>query len=208
MRVLTSLMTAATVIGLYVTVAPAHAITPLSHSTINQAVEYGLENQDLGLSSFLGSNWREGNDGALLNIYTPFMEIARHASHKKFPNRPTEDDVAAARKTLTEDIFYIWTHPTVKMMVSMYGTTPNFGKEYFAVIEGVGKGRSFTIYPSTSIPQYLATKEKNVTYKPFNAINAYHFKYEDLAPLDEFTLKLYGKNVEPITFKMMSKDIQ
>lgn len=188
---------------------PALALTALSDSTINQAVRYGLENKDLGLSTFLGGNWREGTNGALLNIYTPFMEIARSAARRKnFSTNPKPEEVAEAREKIQRDIFYIWTHPTVKMLVSLYGDEPTFAREYFAVIEGVGRGRRFTIYPEKTIPQYLATKEENATFKPYTAINAYHFKFDDLIPLEEFTLKLYGKNVEPVTFRIRARDIQ
>jgi hypothetical protein len=184
------------------------AMTPLSDGTINQAIKYGIENQGWGLSVFLGSNWREGADGSLLNIYTPFMTLARTVAKHHFKDGASPESVAAARKVVRRDLDYIWEHPAVKFMVSLYGDNESFAKDYFAVIEGVGEGRSFTIYPSTRIPQTLATKDSDTTYKPYTAVNAYYFNVNDIAPLDEYVFKLYGKGLEPIVFKVYNRDIQ
>lgn len=185
---------------------PASAMEVLSDRSINRALDYGMRNQDLGMSLFMGGNWREGANGTLLNIYTPYMDIARAVVHKDLTDDPKPEDIGKARKVLVEDINYIWHHPTVKFMVSMYGPVPNFAGKYYARIDGVGHGRSFTLYPSKMIPQLRADKDPNVTNNPFTAINAYHFRYEDIIQLDEFTLKLYGKDMEPITFKLQAKD--
>lgn len=182
-------------------------IVNLTDKTIDQAILYGLLNQEVGLSLFLGGNWREGSDGTLLNIYTPFMQLARSAAHQKMTVNPGPEDVAKARQKIIEDIDYIWHHPTIKFNVSLYGENPSFAKNYYAVIEGVAKGRNVTLYPSKSIPQYLADKEENVSVAPYMAVNSYHFKFEQVLPLDEFVFKLYGKNIKPITFKVLAKDI-
>jgi len=184
------------------------ALVPMSDRMINEAVAYGMENQGYGMSLFMGNNWREGANGALLNIYTPYMELARSAATRKLPDQVTPTTLAEARKKMVEDIDYIWQHPTVKFMVSMYGKTPHFAGEYYAVIEGVGKGRNYTLYPTRRMPQYTADLDKGVKESPYTAINAYHFKYEDIAPLDEYVLKLYGKDLEPIRFKVVNRDIK
>ena len=89
--------------------SPACAIQSLTDGGINRSVIYGLENQQVGLKGFLGANWIEGKDGALLNIYTPFIEIARSVvQHKAGPSTPTPEDVVAARKKCIEDIHYIY----------------------------------------------------------------------------------------------------
>ncbi len=183
-------------------VPAALAIVTLSDSTINDAVRYGLENQDVGLSSFLGSNWREGSDGALLNIYTPYMEIARSAARQKMTDTPNAKDIAKARQEIIEDIDYIWHHPSVKFMVSMFGDNPGFAKNYYARIEGVGRGRTYTIYPTKRIPQNLADKEEGAELNPYTAVNSYHFNFDQVAPMDEFTFILYGDNVKPMSFKV------
>src|SRR5262249_17373970 len=83
---------------------PALALTQLYDSTINAAVRYGIENQDYGLSAFLGGNWREGENGTLLNIYTPFMDIARATARKNFGDKVTPESLQAARKKMKRDI--------------------------------------------------------------------------------------------------------
>ncbi len=187
---------------------PAFSIVKLSNQTINDAVQYGMTNRSEDLQSFLDGNWIDGPDGALLNIYTPYIEIARSAAHHKSLGRPTPENIDKMRGYIDDDIDYIWHHPIVKFLVSLYGDDPSFAKQYFAVIEGVGDGRSFKIYPENSIQQYLAHKEADVTIHPYTAINAYHFNFDDIAPLDEFVLKLYGKGVQPVEFRIYNTNIQ
>lgn len=186
---------------------PAMAWIQLSDESINQAIRYGMENQNEGLSTFLGGNWREGADGTLLNIYTPFIEIARSATHRNLPSNPTEDEIVDARKKMVEDISYIYQHQQAKFSVALYGNSPGFAKEYFARLEGVGKGRSIVLYPDITRPQYAAEKEPDAKLNPYSAINTYVFKFADVAPLENMTLYLYGKGVPEITFKMRAKDI-
>lgn len=206
--ILFSLVSTICLSGLISVFQPACALMPLSDRSINEAVQYGLENQETGLSTFLGSNWKEGQDGALLNIYTPFIEIARFAAKRQGSPNPSPEKIAEVRHEIRKDIDYIWQHPTVKFMVSLYGDNPSFAKNLYAMIEGVGRGRTYRLYPAVSIPQYLATQEKGVDIKPYAAINAYHFKFEDIEQLDEYELKLYGKGITPITFKILNKGIR
>ncbi len=188
---------------------PAYGMVKLTDRTISEAVKYGMENRGLPRSTFLGSNWIEGQNGALLNIYTPYMDIARTASKRKFKGSVASPEaVSKTRKAIVQDIDYIYLHPSVKFIVSLYGNSSDFAKKYYAVIEGVGNGRNRTIYPTKSIPQYLADEDKSAAILPYSAINTYHFKYDDIAPLDEFTLKLYGKEIEPVTFRVNNHRIQ
>lgn len=192
----------------------ASAIQNLTDGGINRSVIYGLENQQVGLKAFLGANWIEGKDGALLNIYTPFIEIARSVvQHKAGPNTPTPEDVVAARKKCIEDIHYIYHHPTVKFMISMYGADINFARDYYAVLEGVGRGRNTRVLPAKSLRQAVAKQEVGQKYKPFTAINAYYFKFDDVAQLDSYVLRLYGKTKdgkerEPLEFKIENHTLQ
>ena len=192
----------------------AQALQSLTDGGITRAVIYGLENQQTTLKPFLGNNWVEGKDGALLNVYTPFIEIARSiVQHKAGPTTPTAEDVIAARKKCIEDIHYIYHHPTVKFMISLFGSDINFAKNYYAVLEGVGRGRNVRLLPAKSFRQAVAHKEEGQKFKPYTAINAYYFKFEDIAQLDSYTLRLYGKDKEgeekePIEFKIENRQLQ
>jgi hypothetical protein len=117
-------------------------------------------------------------------------------------------NVSETRKKIVEDISYIWHHPQVKFHVSMLGDDPYFANKYYASIEGVGHGRHILLQPSTSVRDAKADKEPDATIKPYVALNSYYFRYEDIAELDEFVLKLQGKGVEPLQFKIYTKDFQ
>ncbi len=185
----------------------ALALVSLSDSTINEAIEQGLRTKKLGLSELLDGNWKEGANGALLNIYTPYMDIAKSVRHLDMTNDPSAEDVKKARKKIHKDLDYIWTHQTVKFIVSLYGDNSGFAKNYYAVIEGFGRGQNFTLYPDKTVQQYLANKEGDVKDSPFTAVNTYTYNFDKIAPMDEFTFKLYGKGIQPVLFKVVSSRI-
>lgn len=202
------MMTLCALMLLAMATAPVFALERMTNSMIDKAVQYGLENQEMGKSLFLGGNWREGADGALLNIYTPYIELALSASQRDMPVSGDPRNVAETRKKIVEDIHYLWQHPTIKFHVSLLGDDPYFAGKYYASIEGVGQGRHVLLQPSTSVRDPKADKEPGATIKPYSALNSYYFRYEDIAGLDEFVLKLQGKDLEPIQFKLYTKDFQ
>lgn len=189
--------------------AASWAVAPMTAESVNAAVKYGMTSKDAGISSLMGYNWQEGPNGTLLNVYTPFMEIARKVYHKKnLSSNPTAQEVAEAKKKVIKDIDYLWQHPYVKFMVSMYGPDASFGKNYYAVIEGVGKGRNFRIMPAKIVPQTLAVQDDPNAKDPstsYSAVNTYYFKFIDIERLDAFTLRIYGKDMPEIQFKLNNK---
>jgi hypothetical protein len=192
---------------LFIAIPKSNAIVALTDRNIDAAVKYGLENRDQTLSSFLGGNWIEGPEGTLLNIYTPYIQLAKFATYRTGYNKASAEIIAKARKKMGGDISYTWSHPTVKFMVSLVGATPEFAKAYYAKIEAVGGGRSTTLYPKHNEQQITADKEQNVTIKPYTAVNAYTFEFDSLYKTDAFKLILYGKNVEPLEFNVQTKNI-
>ena len=193
--------------------APADAMVRMTKEGIYQSLRYGMQNSGLGLYNLLGPNWIEGADGALLNIYTPFMLLASKASRGGFPNDPTADDLKAAKRRYARTIRNfnsIQDKQLVKFSVSMYGDTPNFAYKSIAHIEGIGRGKRFDIQPEKSIRQKYAKEVPGAEYKPYEAINAYYFKFEQLDNMDDF--KLIIENVDnpkaaPIMFRIMGGKI-
>ena len=186
---------------------PAIAIKRLTNGIINDAVHYGLINREMGLNYFLGGNWIEGPDGALLNVYTPYIEIARSVVHRKLDSvATTPENIAKVRKKCVEDIHYIYHHQTVKFNLSLYGDSPRFARGYYAKIEGTGKGRTFRLLPSRAVTN-VATKEVGAKFKPYAALLTYHFKFEDIAQMDKFKLILFGKDLPTIEFPVVTKDL-
>lgn len=203
-----TLMALAIVLTLFTVVTqPAFAIKRLTNTMINDAIHYGLVNREMGLNFFLSRNWIEGPNGALLNVYTPYMEIARSVVHRKLDStETTPENVLKVRKKCIEDVHYIYHHQTVKFNISLYGDSLKFAKGYFARIEGVGKGRKITLRPIKSVTN-MATKEEGAKFKPYSAILNFHYKFEDIAQLDNFKLILWGKDLPTIEFPINTKEL-
>lgn len=190
-------------------VAPALAWikTDPPHS-INAALVYGMKNQRLNLSTLLGDNWVEGENGALLNVYSPFMMLATKAAKSGLSTRPSKSDLEAARKRFARDVkFYSDTQNRlmVKFAVSFYGDSPEFAKHYSARIIGFGRGKEFNLKPERQHLDQLADPvSSGASGGKYEAINAYYFPFSDLLNVDEFKLQLTSPNGPPVEFSMRS----
>jgi len=141
------------------TTLPALAVIAMSTKAVNAALVYGMKNQKIGISNLLGANWVENADGALLNVYTPFMMLATKASRAKFPQNPAPSDLARARKRFARDVAYysdVNNRHMVKFAVSFYGDSPTFAKYYSARIVGVGRGQNYNLKPEKQILDQVA----------------------------------------------------
>jgi hypothetical protein len=135
------------------------AVIDMSTKAVNAALVYGMKNQKLGISNLLGANWVENADGALLNVYTPFMMLATKASRAKLPQNPAPSDLDRARKHFARDVAF-YSDPNnrimVKFSVSFYGDSPSFAKYYSARIEGIGRGQNYTLKPEKQLLDQVA----------------------------------------------------
>lgn len=173
------------------TLAPANALVRLDSDAINLAIRYGLKNQHLGLSTILGPNWIEGDEGSLLNIYTPFMLVATQASKKKsLPEDPTPEQVKQCRRKIARIINKL-TDPKepqmVKFSLFLYGHDIDFARRTRAKIIGVGRGQEVVLQPARKILDEIADESPN-NVGMFEGINAYYFKYDDIEPLEKYRL--------------------
>jgi hypothetical protein len=204
---------------------PSFALIKMDKQSVNAALVYGMKNQKLGLSHLLGPNWVENGDGALLNIYSPFMMLATKAARAGLPIRPTSGDLEKARKRFGKEVAF-YSDPknrlTVKFAVSFYGNSPDFAKRYaVARIVGIGRGKSFDIRPTRQLLDQIADpvgqastataekgSEKTASDVPprkaalYEAINAYYFHLADLLDLQEFQFTLESPSGPPITFRL------
>jgi hypothetical protein len=131
----------------------------MSTKAVNAALVYGMKNQKIGISNLLGANWVENADGALLNVYTPFMMIATKASRAKLSQNPSPSDLERARKHFARDVAYYSdanNRHMVKFAVSFYGDSPTFAKYYSARIVGIGRGQNYTLKPEKQILDQIA----------------------------------------------------
>ena len=183
----------------------AQAMAPLSKKMISQAIKYGLLNEGTGLYQFLGYNWQVADDGVLINIYTPFVEISRAVARRRINMDPTPENIAKVRKQIERDIHFNWRYPKVRFIVSLFGDSPTFATEYYAVIEGVGHGKKVLLRPTKRSVDHNAQKELNATNKPYSAVNSYEFDFETVQKLDEFRFRLFTAKGEEISFDLVNR---
>lgn len=193
---------------------PGWALTRMDAAGVNKALRYGMTQSGMGLMTLLGGNWQEGQEGTLLNIYTPFMVLAAKAARGGYPNSPTDDDVKNARKRYAKTIATIQDlkNPAlVKFSVALTGEASDFAGFLKARIEGTGRGRTFLLRPTRQLPQKVATPVPNATIRPYEAINAYYFPLDTLMNMDAFRLILEDPRTpqaEPLVFRIRTDRIE
>ncbi len=185
---------------------PVQALVKMDAQAVDAALVYGMKNQKLGLSALLGTNWIEGENGALLNVYSPFMMLATKAAKAGFSSNPTKSDLMKARKRFGKEVaFYSDTKNRlqVKFAVSFYGNSPGFAKTYNAKIVGFGRGKSFDIKPAkTNLDEVADPVTGGVSGAAYEAVNGYYFNFADLENLDEFTFLLESPSGPPLQFRL------
>lgn len=180
-----------------------------SQESINRAILYGLKNQDYGLYTLLGPNWIEGPDGALLNIYSPFMLLASQITHENMAYNTSKEHLKEARERLGRILRYM-TDPhepqEVKFSVSFFGNRPEFADQTKARIVGFGRGREVSLEPSRKILDEVADPvpgEEGL----YSAINAWYFKFEDLESLNQYRLILTRPDGSELAFDINNERI-
>ncbi len=190
---------------------PAVALEKIeSTQSINRAILHGARHQDAGLFALLGPNWLEGSNGALLNIYSPFMMIASRATRKDLPAEPTSEDYKKARKSMGRLLSQL-TDPKekqeVKFSVSFYGKTPDFASKYRARIHGFGRGQEVDLEPVRQFRDKTADLVSNSRDEAYSAINSYYFRFDELEPLDEYEFILENPAGDRIVFRVNNRQI-
>lgn len=188
--------------------ASAHAILKMDNKTVDTALIYGMQNKKMGISALLGPNWVEGENGTLLNIYSPFMMLASKAAKGDFANSPTKADLLAARKKYGKDIAFYTddrNRVMVKFAISFYGDNPDFAKAYTAKIVGFGRGREFDIPTAKNALDLKADPVDGG--KMYEAINSYYFLFKDLENLQDFQLVVESPSGPPLTFRLNNEKL-
>lgn len=172
----------------------AHALVGMDNEAVDLALQYGMVYQEHPLQEILGHNWQLGERGALLNVYTPFMELATKAARANFPRQPTAEDLRDARGRFGNEVRFFLDpkeRQSVKFSLSFFGDKSDFALDYLATITGYGRGKAVTLQPAKDLKVLEATP---VESGGFEAINAYYFRFEELANLDTFTFTVTNKN--------------
>jgi hypothetical protein len=190
---------------------PAWALIKMDSDSVTMALRYGMMNQDKGFAGLLASNWIEGTDGALLNVYTPFMLLASRAARAKYPTAPTDEDLAKARKQFATMI-HSYTDPDeiqrVKFAVSFFGVAATSGVNSTAQIEGIADGRVVILKPSKQYRQPSAVTQRSEIYPDkFDIVNSYYFNFNDLVRFDRYELLITPADGPPMRFTISNKQI-
>jgi hypothetical protein len=210
-KLFSTVLSLAVMLGLAGFSLPAWGIIPMDKQSIDAALVYGMKNQKASLSTLLGPNWIENEDGALLNVYTPFMVLATKASKGGFPSNPAKSDLQAARKKYGKYVAFYGDPKNrleVKFAVSFYGNSPSFAKSYEARIEGFGRGKEFNLKPVKRYLDQIADPVKNgLTQGQYEAVNSYYFNFKDIANLEEFKLIMESPTGPPISFRIRTAQL-
>lgn len=177
--------------------------------SVNAALVYGMKSSRLNLATMLGDNWIEGENGSLLNVYSPFMMLATKAAKAGLPVKPAKSDLEKARKRFARDVLYYSDTKNrflVKFAVSFYGNNPDFASNYSARIVGFGRGKDFNLKPEKQNLDKIADAiNGGQSGGNYEAINSYYFAFSELADLDEFKLELQSPTGPPLEFRMKSE---
>jgi hypothetical protein len=190
---------------------PAKSLVRMDNQSIDLALKYGMQNQNMGFSTLLGPNWIEGPKGMLVNVYSPFMLIAARAAQSGLPEAPTDKDIAMARNKLGKyirDFRDPQIRHKIKFSVSFYGDTPDFGSKTSVYIEGFGRGKSFKLTPVKEIRDLKANLvNPQVASQKYEAYNAYYFDFDAIAVLEEYTLVVEQPGQSPVEFRIQNNVI-
>jgi hypothetical protein len=201
-----------TATGLTVTPLPAaYALIRMDNESVEMALRYGMMNQNNGYTGLLGNNWIEGQEGALLNVYSPFMLLATRASKANFPVQPTEADIKKAKNKFASTIsHYTDAAETqrIKFAVSFFGNDAYFAVKSTARLVGVAEGREVILKPSKEYRQpSLTVKPSEIIRGKFEAVNSYYFNFEDVVKFDHYELVVTPPDGQPLYFKLDNQQL-
>ncbi len=198
-------------LSVFSTVLPAHALIRMDTKAIDSALVYGMRHGKAGLVDLLGPNWVEGENGALLNVYSPFMMLASKAAKTGYSNDPNAADLEKARKRFAREVsFYSDTKNKfqVKFAVSLYGDSPDFAKNYHAHLVGIGRGQDFDLKPDKAIPDVIADPiNGGQGAGSYEAVNSYYFKFADIENISEYQLVLESPQQPTVRFSLRNETL-
>ena len=191
--------------------SPALALEKIGTTeSINKAITHAARHREAGLAAVLDTNWQEGENGALLNVYTPFMMVATKAAKLQLPAEPQVEDFQSARKNMGRLISQLQDPKMtqeVKFALSFYGEKPDFASHYRARIQGYGRGAEVNLKPVRQIIDKVADPVPNARDNPYMAINSYYFDFNELAPLEEIQFIVESPSGESHVFRLNAKSL-
>jgi hypothetical protein len=192
-------------------VLSASALVKIDDSSVDLAIKYGIKMKDTSLENVLGTNWLNDSNGRILNIYSPFIQIAMKSKTKPSVG-DREEDLKIAKSLLNYDITKIKNRNEVRFLVSLYGDDVNFAKNYKAFIVETNKysnsiPEKFKISPKKISVQKIADKDSFHPKHPFSAVNCYVFKFDNIFQLKEYYFILVSNSKDEIKYKINNENI-
>ena len=200
------------IVSLPMTTPRSEAIVNMAQGeNVDLAIRYGVKMQDSGVQALLRGQWREGPDGVLLNVYTPFMVLASKAARSNTPDNPS---MAALRKTKKKfqrtitDMRDPHYPPLVKFAVALYGNSLNFGQSVAAEVHAINQNepRVVKLYKK-SRPREATQPEPKRNPDLFETVNAYYYKADDLAKFEAFEFIITQPNKPPVKFTFKTAEM-
>lgn len=187
------------------------ALIKIDNDSIDLAIKYGIKSKDLIKRDLLGSNWINDQSGRILNIYSPFIQIAVKTSNQNTTGN-LENDLKTIKQQLSTSISKIEDRNEVRFILDFYGDTENFAQNYKAYIIDVDKYNDtgndrYIIKPKKASLQKIAAKDGFDPLHPYSAFNCYIFKFDDLTNLKEYFFVLTNGKGEEIKYKINNQEI-
>jgi hypothetical protein len=184
------------------------ALVKIDDETIDLAIKYGLQAKDTSTRNLLDSNWINDGTGKILNIYSPFIQIASKISDQNSTGN-TEEDLKTIKKRLYTKINAIKDKNEIRFIVALYGDTEDFAQGYKAYIFDVNQLNKAQkpIKPRKTCVQKIADKDVFVPAHPFSAVNCYTFKFDTLSKLEHYFFILKNEAGEEIRYEIDNSKI-
>lgn len=226
-KILLSSVIAALVLCVFVN--KAMALIVLDDESVKIAIKYGLENKFSTSKILLGPNWLDNERGVIVNIYTPFIQLATKAKSQNVPGT-SEEDIRLVKRRLGRQLKQIRTRDEVRFIVQLVGAKEDFGnkvkahvepyippeekpteeelenRSWFQKITGKLKDGG-KVYPEKSILQDVATLDSYNPALPYSVVNSYNFDFGKIKDYDQFYLILSTPNEEPVKFLINRDEI-
>ena len=199
----------------------ANALINIDDESIKISIKYGLDNKYSTSKELLGPNWIEGENGVIISIYSPFIQLATKAKSQNVPGA-TDEDIILVKRRLGRQLNQIKTRQDVRFIVQIVGDDPGFAQKFKAHIEeyienpdseeAKKEGKGFWIFknkgprkakkitPGNEVKQPKAELDHYNPVHPYSATNSYNFTFAQVDKYDKFYFVLTGADEKPIKF--------
>jgi len=188
----------------------SYALVKIDDNSVDLAINYGVKMKGSSIESTLGTNWVNDGNGRILNIYSPFIQVAMKTTSKPTTG-DAQEDLKMIRNLLKYDITKIKNKNEIRFLVAIYGDSIDFAKNYKAYIIETDKILNIKeqdkILPKKISVQKLADKDGFHPRHPFSAINCYTFKFDNLFKLKDYYFILVSDNKDEIKYKINNEEI-